>query len=149
MQPTLSDGIEVQGTPTHLIIHLERKTLQQNGIVLKEHGKPIATLIPIVTDEPTPGEHKTTVPERPTEASRFPEFEQEIIAFEQMKPELLKLYSGQAVAIYQGKVVATGKNKMDALRNAEKLMGSIHCYVEWVEPVTPRQVMSPSVFAKR
>ena len=149
MQPTLPDGIEVQGTPTHLIIHVERKALQHHRIVLKEHGKPIATLIPVVPDEHKQGESKTDTPERPAEASRFPEFEQEIIAFEELKPELLKQYPGQAVAIYQGKVVATGSNKMDALRNAQKLMGSIHCYVEWVDPVTPRQVLSPSVFGKR
>jgi hypothetical protein len=34
-----------------------------------------------------------------------------------------------------------------SLRNAEKLIGDIHCYVEWVEPMTPRQVISPSILA--
>ena len=149
MQPTLSDEIEIQGTPTHLVIRVEHKALQHNEIVLKEHGKPIATLIPVATDEQEKDETKNAAPKRPADAARFPQFDQEIIAFEQMKPELLKQYSGQAVAIYQGKVVATGKNKMDALRNAEKRMGAIHCYVEWVDSVTPRQIISPSVFSKR
>lgn len=105
--------------------------------------------MPVATDEPMREENEGATLDRPDEAVRFPEFEQEIMAFEQMKPALLEQYPGQAVAIYQGKVVATGKNRMDALRNAEKLFGAIHCYVEWVEPVTPRQVLSPSIFVKQ
>lgn len=147
MQSILPDEIEIQGTPTHLIIRLERKSLQRNGILLKEDGKPVATLMPVITDKLAKNEEEASFA-RPHEAARFPEFEQEIMAFEQMKPELLKQYPGQAVAIYQGKVVATGENKMAALRNAEKLLGSIRCYVEWVEPSTPRQVLSPSAFIK-
>lgn len=149
MQPAMTDGIEIQGTPTHLIIRLERKSLRRKRIVLKEHGKPIATLIPVSLDEDANEETANRTSEQPAEASKFPEFEQEIRAFEAMKPELLKLYLGQAVAIFQGKVVATEKNKKDALRNAEKKLGPIRCYVEWVEPSTPREVLSPSVFVMR
>lgn len=149
MQPTSSDAIEIQGTPTHLIIRVARSSLKRHKVVLKENGKPIATLTPVIANEYEKSESPNGVHERPTSASSFPEFEQEISAFEALKPELLKQYPGQAVAIFQGKVIATGKNKMEALRNAEKQMGAIRCYVEWVEPETPRRVISPSAFIKR
>ena len=149
MQPAMTDGLEIQGTPTHLIIRLERKSLRRKRIVLKEHGKPIATLIPVSLDEDVSEEAANGTAEQSAEAPKFPEFEQEIRAFEAMKPELLKQYLGQAVAIFQGKVVATGKNKKNALRNAEKKMGPIRCYVEWVESSTPREVSSPSIFVTR
>lgn len=43
------------------------------------------------------------------------DFEHEVAAFEALLPELRSRYPGQVVALYQGKIVGVGSNKMDVL----------------------------------
>ena len=38
-------------------------------------------------------------------------FEQEVAAFERLKPTLIEMYPGQYVAIYLGEVIGTGDRK--------------------------------------
>ena len=65
-------------------------------------------------------------------------FEQEVVAFERMKPALYEQYAGQYVAIYQGEVVASGDEKLALLDQVRTRFGQVVCYVEKVAPDSPR-----------
>ena len=85
----------------------------------------------------------------PTHSPAPPEFLNEIAAFEELKPELLKQYQGRVVAIYQGQVVAVGDNVLAVHDAVTAKFGSVPCYVEWVEAVTPRRVQIRSAWRAR
>ena len=51
-------------------------------------------------------------------------FEQEVATFEQMRADLLTQYAGQFVAIYQGKVVASGSEKLPRPQNRSRTWSS-------------------------
>lgn len=72
-------------------------------------------------------------------------FEQEVAAFEQMRADLLTQYAGQFVAIYQGKVVATGSEKLALLNQVREQYGNVVCYIEKVASDSPRTVRMPSI----
>jgi len=74
-----------------------------------------------------------------------PQFEQEVLAFARLKPQLLHQYPGRVVGIYQGEVVAVGDNRLDVLDQVWDQLGEVPCYIETVEPVTPRRARMPSV----
>lgn len=76
-------------------------------------------------------------------------FEQEIAAFEQMKPVLLEQYAGQFVAIYQGQVVAVGANRLALVKEVYNRFGEVPCYVEQVTAEPPRRVRITSVWKAR
>lgn len=76
-------------------------------------------------------------------------FEQEVAAFDQLRPALLKQYAGRYVAIYQGKVVATGDEKLALLDQVRERFGPIVCYIEKVSPDSPRTVRMPSLRVAR
>ncbi len=76
-------------------------------------------------------------------------FEQEVAAFDQMRTDLLTQYAGQFVAIYQGKVVANGSEKLALLDKVREQYGNVVCYVEKVAPDSPRTVRMPSVRVAR
>lgn len=72
-------------------------------------------------------------------------FAREVAAFEQRRADLLKQYAGKYVAIYQGKVIASGEDKLALLDQARQQYGNIICYIEKVTPDSPRTVRMPSV----
>lgn len=76
-------------------------------------------------------------------------FEQEIAAFEQMKPALLEQYAGQFVAIYQGQVVAVGDNRLALVKEVYNRYGEVPCYVERVTAEPLRRVRITSVWKAR
>ena len=76
-------------------------------------------------------------------------FEQEVAAFEQMRADLLTQYADQFVAIYQGKVVASGSEKLALLDKVREQYGNVVCYIEKVAPDSPRTVRMPSVRVAR
>lgn len=76
-------------------------------------------------------------------------FEQEIAAFEQMKPALLEQYAGQFVAIYQGQVVAVGGNRLALVKEVYNRFGEVPCYVEQVTAEPPQRVRITSVWKAR
>lgn len=78
-----------------------------------------------------------------------PQFEQEVLAFERLKPRLLRQYPGRVVGIYQGQVVAVGDNRLDVLDQIWDKFGEVSCYVENVEPETPRRARIPSAWIRR
>ena len=72
-------------------------------------------------------------------------FAQEVAAFEQLRPALLKQYPGQYVAIYQGEVVASSNEKLALLGRMREQFGNVVCYIEKVAPDSPRTVRMPSI----
>ena len=72
-------------------------------------------------------------------------FEQEIDAFERLMPMLLEKYPDSYVAIYQGKVVGSGDEKMALLRQVREEFGQVTCYIEKVTPEYPQTVRIPSM----
>jgi hypothetical protein len=73
-------------------------------------------------------------------------FEQEIAAFEEMKPTLLKQYSGQYVGIHQGQVVAVGPSRVQVVKDIYERLGQVVCYVEKVSTEPLRRVRIPSAW---
>jgi hypothetical protein len=73
-------------------------------------------------------------------------FEQEIAAFEQIKPTLLKQYAGQYVGIHQGQVVAVGPNRLQVVKEIYERWGHVVCYVEKVSTEPLRRVRIPSTW---
>lgn len=76
-------------------------------------------------------------------------FEREVTAFEQLRADLLKQYTGKYVAIYQGKVVASGEDKLALLDQVRRQYGNVVCYIEKAAPDSPRTVHMPSVHVVR
>ena len=83
----------------------------------------------------------------PTESEVQAAFSQEVAAFEDLKPTLLKQYTNQYVAIYRGQVVAYGdNNKIEILKKVYGELGPIICYIEKVATNAPRTVRVPSAW---
>lgn len=76
-------------------------------------------------------------------------FEQEVAAFEQLKPTLFEQYDGQYVAIFQGEVVANGAEKLPLLDQVRERLGPVVCYIEKVIADSPRTVQMPSIYVSR
>lgn len=72
--------------------------------------------------------------------------EQEAAAFAALKPELLKQYPDQYVAIYQGQVVGYGDNRLALVKEVYGQFGEVPCYVEKVSLSPLRRVRIPSVW---
>ncbi len=87
-----------------------------------------------------------TLPPEDREAAAF---EQEVNAFNRLKPQLLKEHPGQVVAIYQRQVIAVGSDKQTVFQKVHEQYGEITCYLEWVIPDTPRRIKMPSVHLVR
>ncbi len=73
-------------------------------------------------------------------------FAREAAAFKALKPELLKKYPGQYVAIYQGQVVGNGDNRLTLVKEIYNKFGEVPCYVEKVSSELPQRVRIPSVW---
>jgi len=73
-------------------------------------------------------------------------FEQEVAAFEALKPGLLEQFPDQYVAIYQGQVVGNGDNRLALVKEVYDQFGEVPCYVEKVTLEPPRRVRIPSVW---
>ncbi len=67
-------------------------------------------------------------------------FEKEVAAFEQQKSQLLQTYPGKIVAIYQGRVVAVGDDRLKLHDEVIERYGNVPCYVENVDADAPRLV---------
>lgn len=75
------------------------------------------------------------------------EIQNEIDAFERLKPTLLEQYPGQYVALRKGEVVASGNEKLAVSRRAREHYGPGGYYVALVTPGEPRivRMLSPRV----
>ena len=73
-------------------------------------------------------------------------FDQEVAAFNILKPALLEQYLDQYVAIYQGKVVGNGDNRLLLVKEVYNQFGEVPCYIEKVTSEPLRRVRVPSVW---
>jgi hypothetical protein len=76
-------------------------------------------------------------------------FEQEVAAFERLKPTLIEMYPGQYVAIYLGEVIGTGDEKLALLEQMREQFGNLVCYIEKVSLDSPRTMRMPSIRVAR
>lgn len=84
----------------------------------------------------------------PSDTKQSNSFNQEVMAFERLKPSLLKQYAGQFVAIYQGQVIGHGDDEIALFKEVIARNGPIPCYIEKVLPETPRRARMPSIRVK-
>jgi hypothetical protein len=73
-------------------------------------------------------------------------FDQEVAAFNTLKPTLLAQYPDQYVAIYQGQVVGNGDNRLFLLKAVYNRFGEVPCYIEKVTSEPLRRVRIPSMW---
>lgn len=138
--------LPLKSTYTHYLIKIERSALDRGPAVLAENDRAVAVLLP-VDDYQAFQRWRETQPTRPV--TMPPEFASEVAAFERLKSALQEQYGGQVVAIYQGAVVAVGRDKMAVLGHVLDKYGSVPCYIEWVEPDSPRRTRVTSAWVRR
>jgi hypothetical protein len=134
--------VVVKETPTRYVIEVDRTSVAQGLTLLEADGAPVAVMVPAAEydafrawQERQQALYSSAVPSG---------FEREVAAFERLKPALQEQYSGCAVAIYQGQVIAAGDDKMAVLGIVLNTLGPVPCYIEWVEPEAPRRARIPS-----
>lgn len=134
---------EMQTTATHYRVEVEQTLLTQEPAFLEQNGEPLAVLLPMAAYEAFQAWQSSAA--NATEGEPDPAFDREVAAFARLKPQLLQQYPGRVVGIYQGEVVAVGDNRLDVLDQIWDQFGEVSCYIENVEPVTPRRARMPSV----
>ena len=72
------------------------------------------------------------------------EWELEYVAFMKMLPDLLKTHEGQYVAVHHQKVVATGDDEVDVIRQAYERCGYVTIHVGLVTSERPPVYRIPS-----
>lgn len=137
--------VPVTSTTFHYSVKIKRTTLAHGPAILAENEQPVAVLLPM---EEYLSFQKWQQEQQMLSAVP-PEFASELAAFEQLRPTLAEDYAGQAVAIYQGRVIAAGDNKMDVYGQVLEKFGPVPCYIEWVEADPPRRARMPSAWIKR
>lgn len=134
----------IKETPSTYLIEVAREGEEHEPVFVQRSGKPLAILIPYEEYQ----DYKAWKASR-TPKPRYPAFEAEVAAFESLKPELLTTYRDKIVAIYQGKVIEVGDDRMDVLGQVIKNYGYVQCYIEQVTAETPRRVRIPSTWRKK
>ena len=113
-------------TATHYVVEIDQ-TADSEPTLLESNGKPVAVLISAAEYDAF---RDWLVARQATAAPA--EFDQEVAAFERLKPTLQKQHAGRAVAIYHSQVVAVGDDKMSVLADVLAQFGPVPCYIEWV-----------------
>jgi PHD/YefM family antitoxin component YafN of YafNO toxin-antitoxin module len=126
------------------LIEIDHAGVTLEPTLLETDGVPVAVLIPAAEYDA----FREWLATRQTPAAPA-EFSQEVAAFEQLKPALQERFAGQAVAIHRGQVVAVGDDKMAVLDAVLAQFGPVPCYIEWVDPETPRRARISSAWVAR
>lgn len=137
--------LTLKETTTHYIVEVDRAAMAQETTLVEPDGVPVAVLI-------SPDDYaafRAWQRQRVAEAEAPVDFEREVSAFEQLRPVLTEQYAGQAVAIYQGQVVAAGDDKMAVLGKVLETLGPVPCYIEWAEVGAPRTARVASAWVAR
>jgi PHD/YefM family antitoxin component YafN of YafNO toxin-antitoxin module len=130
-------------TATHYVVEIDQMA-DSEPTLLESNGRPVAVLISAAEYDA----FRDWLVTRQTTAAPT-EFDQEVAAFERLKPTLQKQHAGRAVAIHQSQVVAVGDDKMSVLAEVLARFGPVPCYIEWVAPETPRRVRISSAWVAR
>ena len=123
--------------------------------VVNTHGLPFRptvkhqttlSTIPIVDQQDADSFPAVSDDEHP---ARLQQFKAEVAAFDRQLPELLNKYEGFFVAVHQGKVIASGQDKLALAQEVRDRYGNVVCYIERVIPDAPRKVRMTSMWAVR
>lgn len=136
--------LTLKETADHYLVELDQAVAVQEPTLLETGGMPVAVLIPAAEY----GAFRAWLATRQATAAPA-EFEREVAAFERLKPALEEQHPGRAVAIHRGQVVAVGDDKMAVLGDVLAQFGPVPCYIEWVEPETPRRARISSAWVAR
>ncbi|MBM4461154.1 MAG: hypothetical protein FJ011_25925 [Chloroflexi bacterium] len=128
-------------------VALDSFAVAQGPMVLRIDDSPVAVLI-------SPADYaafQAWQAERETSGALAapPDFEHAVATFERLKPALLEQYNGRVVAVHDGRVVAVGDDRMAVLEMVTAQYGPVPCYIERVEPETPRRARISSAWIAR
>ncbi len=132
----------IKETPSTYLIEVAREGKEQEPVFVRSEGKPLAVLISYEDYQ----DYKTWKAAKTP--PRYPDFEAEITAFQRLKPALLMTHKNKVVAIYQGKVIEDGEDRMDVLGQVIQNYGYVQCYIEQVTSEPPRRIRIPSTWRK-
>jgi hypothetical protein len=110
---------------------LNESQLAQEPVLVERDGRPIGVFVPMAEYEAFRA-WRNAEQQRQRSASDEA-FQREVAAFERMKPELLKTHLGQAVAIYQGEIVAVGATKQQVYEQVTANLGEAPVFIHVVE----------------
>lgn len=113
-------------------IDLDDVALSTEVLILEKEGRPVAAVIPHSEYEAFRA-WRAAKDRRQTEGEEATAIDQAHETFQEMLPELLKLYPGHVVALYQGQVVAVGDDRMEVWQQARQQLGNVPVYVQTVE----------------
>ncbi len=133
--------LTLKETAQSYLVEIDQAALAQEPTLLETDGRPVAVLIP--TAEYNAFRIWLTMRQAPAAPV---EFQREVTAFEHLKPALQEHHSGRVVAIHGGQVIAVGDDKMAVLDDVTAKLGPVPCYIEWVEPETPRRARISSAW---
>jgi len=125
---------------TTYTLAVEEDDLARQPIILKEHGREIAAIIPIKKYRVFEAWEKQQAKLQPS----YPEFEAEKAAFEQLEPSLMATHKGKYVAVRGGQVVDSDKEKMRLIKRVYDKLGYGPMYVHKVgQPLRVAKIVSP------
>ena len=101
------------------------EVLSEEPLILERDGEAVAAVIPMAEYEAFRAWREA--------AQQETGFEQDLEAFEQLKPELLRTHRGQWVAIYRGEVIEIGPVRSQVLDRVYSKLGYVPVYVQQVE----------------
>ncbi len=82
---------------------------------------------------PAPNLETGNAPESPWDRERR--------AFHQLLPSLLVTHQGQYVAVHEGKVIASGRDRVEVAMEAYKRVGYVSLFVGMVAEALPRRIV--------
>ena len=136
--------LTLKETSGRYLVEIDQAAVVQEPTLLETGGRPVAVLIPAAEYDA----FRAWLMMRQAAAAPA-EFEREVAAFERLKPALQEQHAGRAVAVHGGQIVAVGDDKMAVLDDVIAHFGPVPCYIEWVEPETPRRARISSAWVAR
>lgn len=100
-------------------------------VILEKNGRAVAAVVPIA-DYNAFQAWRATEERKEQMAQEEAAIAREHQAFQQMLPDLLAAYRDRVVAIYQGKVIAAGDDRMEVWQRARQQTNGAPVYVQTV-----------------
>jgi len=113
-------------------VGLEADVLSEEPVLVTRGGEVVGFLVSVTEYEA----FRDWQEARDREAKRreqHEQFEQEVVAFQRLLPDLLQRYEGKAVAIHGGNVIDIGDSKAEVFQRVHDHLGDVVVYVQWVE----------------
>ena len=113
---------------------MAEKLVIKAPVFVEDEGRPVAVLLPIELFRAWQQQLQTQAPPSPVpqSAQSISGFEREKAAFERMRPELMKRYSGKCVAVVGDQVIEVGDDKIEVIKKVRARFGRVPMYVQWL-----------------